>query len=79
MFKIEKGIPINGKGKRSHWDLPLAKMDVGDSFLIPFQSGVEREAFRKRISVVLCSRAKNYRGRFTSRTLKDGVRVWKVA
>lgn len=82
MYEIERNVPINrdkSGDKRRRWDFPLADMAVGDSFLVPTTRGVDRDIFRSRVSVALCRQAKTVKGEFTSRMMKNGVRIWRVA
>lgn len=82
MFKIDKAVPLNGAGvkdKRIRWAMPLAEMEVGDSFLVPTIKGIEPQKFRSRVSVAMTRQSKALKGKFTSRMMKDGVRVWRIA
>jgi len=70
-IRIEKRIPIP---VLCHKDAkyPWGKLEIGDSFLVP----------GKRITSITSGmrRARRrYKKKFTARTVKGGVRVWRVA
>ena len=73
MYTIEKGIPIPPKHKREKGKLtyPYDDMEIGDSVLIPdkrqgtLQSSIRQAHFRTGYM-------------FTMRTVKGGVRVWRI-
>lgn len=75
-YKIEKGIPIKSKSK-----YPLVEMEVGDSFLVPFQ-GENKSAQQSRISSYLwtiSNHNKLLKGRkYSMRVLDEGIRVWRI-
>jgi len=68
-IKIEKGIPCPERragGRLYPWDA----MEVGDSFLIP-------DCERKR-QFGLCSCAKRFGIKITTRRIGNDVRVWRL-
>ena len=68
-MKIEKGIPIQ-VFKRSLVSNTLKEMEFGDSVLIPKEDIFTRQRFHKvaaRINI-----------KVFSRTVKEGVRIWRV-
>lgn len=74
MFKIEKNIPlptnIRRAGRKGKY--PFGLLKAGDSFLVP-------EGKMKTISVSLANHNKKMKPKqFTARTVKDGIRVWRV-
>lgn len=80
-IQIEKGIPVpsrqGGRGKAKY---PLADMEVGDSFFVPW--GESELKTRSTLSNAISAfHLRNKPKRFTSR--KDpagcGVRVWRIA
>ncbi len=75
MFKIEKNIPVP-----IHIDLfPLEQMEIGDSFVIPFNNFREAQTIRIMISGY-SRRHKEGRKKFISRINKEKreVRVWRI-
>ena len=74
MFQIEHGVPIpqsaRGVGSRKY---PMNLLKVGDSFFVPKKTtssfGGVIHAYRKKI---------NASAKFTTRSMKGGVRVWRV-
>lgn len=74
---IEKGIaipPVSG-GNISN-ELPIAQMEVNDSILIP--SITDKQAVARTASKLVNWGKKNG-VRFTHRTLKEGMRIWRIA
>lgn len=85
-FKIDKGIPIppivtrggglgrpgamNGKSK-----YPLDGMQVGDSFKVPDAKGT---AISSAVQTARSRTLKLKKMKFAIRTVKGGVRVWRV-
>lgn len=73
MVEIEKGIPIS-IAHQHHSKYPWRKLEVGESFCIPFNASVQSSAatYAKRLGVA-----------FTTRTvMKNGerwLRVWRTA
>jgi hypothetical protein len=79
MLPIEDGIPIpaikrNLGKKKYHFE----KMKKGQSFFIRCLSS---ERVTKQSTVIGCAKAyakRNGGGRFTTRNVKGGIRVWRV-
>lgn len=71
-YKIEKNIPVPAVETFSVEDSPLHKLDVGDSFKVPYR---ERRVWSAR-----AHRHKLRTGRvFTVRTISDKeARVWRI-
>lgn len=67
-IQIEKGIPV------PHFhNYPFSEMEVGDSFRVP--DGINPRNVR-----VYMQKAKQAgKGKFSMRTLPDGIRVWRIA
>jgi len=68
-MKIEKGIPIQ-EFKRSLVSDTLKEMEVGDSVLITKEDIVTRQRFHQvaaRIGI-----------KVSTRTIKEGVRIWRI-
>jgi hypothetical protein len=82
MFVIEKNIPVPENvrtGRRSTY--PLSDMQVGDSFLVPFDLDDH-----KKVTQRVHSAASQFRRRVTDsqrqfvvREETTGVRVWRIA
>tara|TARA_R110002049_G_scaffold135140_2_gene294637 strand:+ start:172 stop:381 length:210 start_codon:yes stop_codon:yes gene_type:complete len=68
-MKIEKGIPIQ-VFKRSLVSNTLKEMEFGDSVLIPKEDIFTRQRFHQ---VAARNNIKVF-----SRTVKEGVRIWRV-
>ena len=69
-IKIEKNIPIS-----SHGRYPLNEMEIGDSIFV----SDKKTNFMNSV-VSQFTKSKSGKGRkYTCRTVKDGVRVWRIA
>ena len=68
-IKIEKGIPIPEPEKPRK--LIFDEVEVGDSFVIQEQDPITKMLFRSYAQI-------RPEKEFTSRTVADGVRVWRV-
>lgn len=74
-YQIEKKVPIagypTGENRRQMEAMPLQKMKVGDSFLVPFEDAhsVRSTVFQHAI------RAKQ---KYQTRKTEFGVRVWRI-
>lgn len=83
MFKIEKGIPVPETKRGDSTGFPFDKLKTGDSFLVPFnglRSSVEKAKIAARVSVAIAGfKSRNKGSNFTYRTLKAGVRCWRIA
>lgn len=82
MFKIDSHIPIPADvstGRRSTY--PLADMNVGDSFLVPFNGDTAKKVTQRLHSAVSQFQRRNTDSdrRFTVRAEATGVRVWRIA
>jgi len=71
MFKIEKDIPLPTYA--GVYSETLHAMEVGDSFLVPDEYA---PAIRSAIARVYKSPINTRQ--FTTRSVEDGVRVWRV-
>ena len=82
MFKIEKGIPIPKRTRRSAEDVVgrygLLEMNVGDSITVPCD---KPEAERNRLNVTLAAieREKNVCVRITTRYSDGVLQIWRIA
>ena len=80
MYKIEKNVKvskINKRGRRAIY--PWEQMEVGDSFFVPVEGDNEQFAKKSRsITATASARFNSGKGRYITRTLKDGIRVWRV-
>jgi hypothetical protein len=80
MFQIETGYEIPGVVRESKY--PFQHMDVGDSFLHPFDLTEEGETNAAGTVVKVRAAVNNYRKRddtkkFVVRIVEDGVRCWR--
>lgn len=80
---IEKNVPmpeVNAfGGKRGANPLyPFRRMKKGDSFALPITTK-DREVIQKRLGVLASQYSRKLGARFSTRTLKNEVRVWRVA
>ena len=67
-YKIEKNIPISIHGKSGVWSRLATEMEIGDSILL-----------EKRSQAMGLRTALNRFGyKATTRTVKGGLRVWKL-
>lgn len=77
-FKIEKGIPLTCEGKRGPKKqggrYPFAQLELGDSFLV--KSTDKKTLTNAKQAAYLF--AKKSGVRLVARTVKGGVRVWRV-
>jgi hypothetical protein len=80
MYKIEKGVPIPKRpyGVAALSAYPLAKMEVGDSFFVPF-AGEDPPIVRQRLNFALWGGTRKMKMRFATRGTEDGFRVWRTA
>ena len=82
MTKVDKNIPIPGiNNKKSKYDFPFAHMDINDSFLIEETKDNEVALIRGSLPYALkkFNKQNNSNIRITTRTVPDGVRVWRIA
>lgn len=79
LFRIDKNLPIpNPTGQGRHSIYPFARMEVGDSFLVPPSMCPPRTGLngaRRSVSMY----AKRHGTKFTCRKTPDGLRVWRIA
>ena len=82
-FKIEKNIPVPEKNrigrKRKPHKYPYANMEVGDSFLVPFEEGKDHTKLYVSMWGGANHFGKNFGGKFLVRKVEDGIRVWRMA
>lgn len=76
-FKIEKNIPIpTVRGHDTSSKYPLLDMKIGDSFFVPTNNDKDKSTVASGISY--WAKRINMRGCFTRRTVKGGLRIWRV-
>lgn len=75
MYQIEKNVPMPPIVRMSGY--PFAQMEVGDSFLVPFD-GDDEQKVRARVATAASTFGKDHGGKFSVRVLQDGVRVWRT-
>ena len=69
-FEIERGVPMPKLRNK----YPFEHMDVGDSFLVPADMKDEI----KTISSAASYAGKQLKFKFVTKTVDEGVRVWRV-
>ncbi len=82
MTKVDKNIPIPAiNTKKSKYDFPFAYMDINDSFLIEATKDNEVALIRGSLPYALnkFNKQNNSNIRITTRTVPDGIRVWRIA
>ena len=82
MTKVDKNIPIPDVNiKKSKYDFPFAYMDINDSFLIEETRDNEAALIRGSLLYALkkFNKQNNSNIRITTRTVPDGIRVWRIA
>ena len=82
MTKVDKNIPIPDiSTKKSKYDFPFAHMDINDSFLIEETKDNEVALIRGSMLYALkkFNEQNNSNIRITTRTVPDGIRVWRIA
>ena len=82
MTKVDKNIPIPDiNTKKSKYDFPFAHMDINDSFLIEETKDNEVALIRGSMLYALkkFNEQNNSNIRITTRTVPDGIRVWRIA
>lgn len=79
-IRIESGIPVpprvGGGGRPGKY--PFEHMTPGDSFLVTYQDGQPPAHAARRLASATKGASKRTGFKFTTRRLKDGVRVWRV-
>ena len=77
-YKIEKGIQLPdrafGFGQRKY---PFAEMEPGDSFFVPCEDDKKKRTALRNSIMGSCRRKKGW-GKFATRNVKGGIRVWRV-
>ena len=82
MIKVDKNIPIPAIiTKESKYDFPFAYMDINDSFLIEATKDNEVALIRSNLPYALnrFNKQNNSSIKITTRTVPDGIRVWRIA
>ena len=87
VYQLEDNIPIPEvtqvyKSRKS--TMPLEIMTVGQSFLVPFRDGEDKEKGRKRVAATVSQTRKRKLGadstaQFLTVIVKNGYRVWRKA
>lgn len=87
MYQLDDNIPIPEvrqvrNGRKS--TMPLEIMTVGQSFLVPFKDGENKEKGRKRVAATVSQTRKRRFGadstvQFITVTVENGYRVWRKA
>jgi len=77
-FKVERGVPIPDRRHGAPGKYPFEKMSQGDSFLLPVENEEDVDTVRRRIAAAASLYATRNGGKFTTRTVDGGIRVWRV-
>lgn len=81
-FKIEKGIPLAESHYGRRLSYPFNLMKVGDSFFVPLSGKLYpsdgRDTADRRVRNASLSYAKTHNIKFTVRSVKGGVRCWRI-
>lgn len=75
MIRVDKGLPLPGRGGAANGKYPWRSMQVGDSFLVKSQDEAECASCAAR-------RFATYHGitfRTTRRSVAGGYRIWRTA
>lgn len=77
MYKIDKNIPLNSAHGRKY---PFDNMEVDDSFLVEFsnQTPKQKTLVQNRICSAISYYNKKTKTKFTTRRIKEGIRVWRI-
>lgn len=87
-YQLEDNVPIptdtTRRPRASRYKMPLDKMAVGQSFLVPFKEGEDVDKGRKRVTSSVSQTRKRLFGsdstvRFVTKTVENGYRVWRKA
>jgi len=70
-FKIIKTAPMKSLKKSRESIYPFKQMKIGDSFIVP-------EKQRDGVNSCIQLRRKETAHRYSTRTVKNGVQVWRV-
>lgn len=79
---VESGVPMPdpNPGRRSKY--PWARMKVGDSFVVRFESREQAKARQGSIRSSAANAAKQYQHRYTLRVIEENglpaIRVWRT-
>ena len=81
VFKVDKDIKMPPRWQDGGYTgiYPFNKMDVGDSFMVPAQSGNLRQ--QKRIcaaAIWYCKRFNGKKFKFSVRAVSEGFRCWRI-
>ncbi len=77
MIKIDKGIPIPKQKRKKNY--PLREMEITDSFFVSVPPKRKLKSIQSAVrrAIVECRRESPDK-RFVTRTIKGGVRCWRV-
>lgn len=79
MFEVQSGVPMTSARRgRKATTFPFEHMEIGDSFLIPFDVTAKNEVTNWRRKVLIAKKTFG-KGSFTTATVSDGIRVWRTA
>ena len=79
MFEVQSGVPMTSARRgRKATTFPFEHMEIGDSFLIPFDVSAKNEVINWRRKVLIAKKTFG-KGSFATATVSDGIRVWRTA
>jgi hypothetical protein len=82
-MQIEKNVPLpprtyNKAGRDTRY--PFPKMGIGDSFLLKLPADPKKaKAKRSAISCLMIYHSRKRGTKYASRSIAEGLRVWRVA
>ena len=76
-YPIESHIPYVETERR---DYPFDRMSVGQSFMVPYIDGPDKQTVQRRVATVVYRQHQKDDGRrYSWKTVTEGIRVWRVA
>ncbi len=82
-YEIDNNIPMPKLSEKGIRKYPFAEMNVGDSFLIPYNISDKKEASKIRNSVRVAGihfGTRNERDyKYNTAIVNEGIRVWRVS
>lgn len=80
-YPVESGVPLpespHARGRQPIY--PWRDLNVGESFFVPCKEGEGPRILIRRITPTAYKAGRKLGKTFTSRSMPDGVRVWRVA
>jgi len=78
MYKVDKNVPMPANAyRRYNGELPLGKLEIGDSFLIECKADKQNRVIHSvRVRLGRFTK-RDPQYKFISRKVENGVRVWR--